>query len=153
MVHNAQQPADPRTHSPCRIPAYATCTPGTWSPGKIGELVPRTERRFLTDQSKYYRKKTVLIATTCPLLPCSFCLYLSHMQYAAGGRGPDKNNKCGQNCCRVNRGLYIGKCLPPRGGGISADVTWGKNLKRKKEKEGNGRKSKKEERKGREEER
>jgi hypothetical protein len=45
-------------------------------------------------------------------------------------------------------GLYIGKYPPGGGGGISADVIWGKNMKRPREKGGKcGRKGKKGERK------
>jgi hypothetical protein len=48
-----------------------------------------------------------------------------------------------------DRGLYIGKYPPPPGGGeISADVIWGKNMKRVRENRGKcKRKRKKEERK------
>jgi hypothetical protein len=34
------------------------------------------------------------------------------------------------------RGLYIGKYSPPWGGGISADVIWGKKISKGKEKKG-----------------
>ncbi len=52
------------------------------------------------------------------------------------------------------RGLYIGKYPSP--GGISADVIWGENMKRGREKQGNvkekGRKGKEKGRKGKENE-
>jgi hypothetical protein len=52
----------------------------------------------------------------------------------------------------VVRGLYIGKYLPPWRRGISADVIWGKNMKRRREKEGKckrkGRKGKEKGRRG-----
>jgi hypothetical protein len=48
----------------------------------------------------------------------------------------------------INRGLYIGKYAPLWGRGISADVIWGKNMKRRREKGGKcKRKRKKVERK------
>jgi hypothetical protein len=43
------------------------------------------------------------------------------------------------------RGLYIRKYFPPGGGGISADVIWGKNMKRRRE---NGGKCKRKRKKG-----
>ncbi len=55
----------------------------------------------------------------------------------------------------MDRGIYFGKYPPPpRGREISADVIWGKNMKRRREKrEKCKRKRKKEERKRKKEER
>ncbi len=60
------------------------------------------------------------------------------------------------NLTHIHRGLYIGK-YPPLGGGISADVIWGKKYEKEKRKRGEnvkekGRKGKEIGRKGKENE-
>jgi hypothetical protein len=47
-----------------------------------------------------------------------------------------KKRACLQFTIKDYRGLYIGKYFPSPGGGISADVIWGKNMKRRRGKRG-----------------